>query len=70
MAWLDEWKLRLGYGQTGQQDINGYFPYMPIYTSSYKPGFQYIGPTDSGSTLSILSLTTAISNGRQPPHGT
>ncbi len=44
VAWLDEWKLRLGYGQTGQQDINGYFPYMPIYTSSYKPGFQYIGP--------------------------
>ncbi len=43
-AWLDEWKLRLGWGQTGQQDIGSYFAYMPIYTSSYKPGFQYIGP--------------------------
>ncbi len=43
-AWLDEWKLRLGWGQTGQQDIGSYFAYMPIYTNSYKPGFQYIGP--------------------------
>jgi iron complex outermembrane receptor protein len=44
VAWLDESKLRLGWGQTGQQDIGSYFPYMPIYTNSYQPGFQYIGP--------------------------
>ncbi len=44
VAWLDETKLRLGWGQTGQQDIGSYFPYMPIYTNSYQPGFQYIGP--------------------------
>ena len=44
VSWLDEWKLRLGWGQTGQQDIGSYFPYLPLYTNSYKPGFQYIGP--------------------------
>ena len=44
VAWLDEWKLRLGWGQTGQQDIGSYFPYLPLYTNSYKPGFQYVGP--------------------------
>ncbi|MDD5825165.1 MAG: TonB-dependent receptor, partial [Prevotellaceae bacterium] len=32
--WLDEFKLRLGWGQTGQQDINGDFRYTPLYTIS------------------------------------
>ncbi|MDE6228115.1 MAG: TonB-dependent receptor [Muribaculaceae bacterium] len=41
--WLDEFKLRLGWGETGQQDIGSYFPYMPIYTDSYIGGFQYPG---------------------------
>ncbi|MDE6554187.1 MAG: TonB-dependent receptor [Muribaculaceae bacterium] len=44
---LDEFKLRLGWGQTGQQSLDGlansYFPYLPLYVNSYKPGFQYIG---------------------------
>ncbi|MDE6577565.1 MAG: TonB-dependent receptor [Muribaculaceae bacterium] len=40
--WLDEFKLRLGWGETGQQDIGGYFPYLPIYVNSYTPGFQYV----------------------------
>lgn len=53
VAWLDEWKLRLGWGQTGQQDIGGYFPYMPIYVNSYKPGFQYPGLT-AGSWIEPL----------------
>ena len=44
---LNEWKLRLGWGQTGQQDINSLFPYMAVYTLSnsgnalypaYRPG--------------------------------
>ena len=43
VAWLDELKLRLGWGETGQQDIGSYFPYMSTYASSYKPGFQYPG---------------------------
>lgn len=32
-GWMNELKLRAGYGITGQQDLNDdYFPYMPIYT--------------------------------------
>ena len=42
---LNEWKLRLGWGETGQQEIGGYFPYMPVYqisgtnTSFLYPGY-------------------------------
>ena len=32
--WLDELKLRLGWGMTGQQDIKGEFLYVPLYTQS------------------------------------
>ena len=32
-GWLNELKLRAGYGVTGQQDLgNDFFPYIPIYT--------------------------------------
>ncbi|MDE6287195.1 MAG: SusC/RagA family TonB-linked outer membrane protein, partial [Muribaculaceae bacterium] len=40
---LTEWKLRLGWGETGQQDIGSYFPYMPVYTISSNNFFQYPG---------------------------
>jgi iron complex outermembrane receptor protein len=39
---INDLKLRLGWGVTGQQDIGSYFPYLPTYTESYKQGFQYI----------------------------
>ena len=39
---LNEAKLRLGWGVTGQQDIGQYFGYLPVYTSSTNQGFQYI----------------------------
>ncbi|MCM1033408.1 MAG: TonB-dependent receptor [Odoribacter sp.] len=42
-TWLNEWKLRLGWGQTGQQDVQSYFPYLPIYTISNTIGFLYPG---------------------------
>lgn len=33
--WINELKLRLGYGVTGQQRIGqGNYPYLPVYTSS------------------------------------
>ncbi|MCC8071221.1 MAG: TonB-dependent receptor [Bacteroidales bacterium] len=38
----NEWKLRLGWGVTGQQDIGLDFPYMPTYTVSSSQGFQYV----------------------------
>lgn len=31
---MNEFKLRLGWGKTGQQSVGGYFPYMPIYQQS------------------------------------
>lgn len=31
---LSDLKVRLSYGQTGQQDIGGYHPYLPLYTIS------------------------------------
>ena len=39
---LNEAKLRLGWGVTGQQDIGQYFGYLPVYSSSTSQGFQYI----------------------------
>ena len=43
-SWLNDFKLRLGWGETGQQDIGQYFAYLPIYTESYQLGFQYLNP--------------------------
>ncbi|MDE6561178.1 MAG: TonB-dependent receptor [Muribaculaceae bacterium] len=31
---MNDFKLRLGWGQTGQQSVGGYFPYMPLYIQS------------------------------------
>ncbi len=31
---MNEFKLRLGWGITGQQSVGGYFPYMPVYNAS------------------------------------
>ncbi len=35
---MNECKLRLGWGVTGQQDIGSFFPYMPIYLASTSTG--------------------------------
>ncbi len=44
---LTDLKLRLGYGVTGQQDIGGFYPYLPRYTAGldnaqYQFGNQFI----------------------------
>lgn len=36
---MNEFKLRLGWGITGQQAVGGYFDYMPIYTQSTQGSF-------------------------------
>ena len=43
---ISELKLRFGYGQTGQQDVGGYYPYLPSVSLSnanaqYQLGNQY-----------------------------
>ena len=51
--WLDEWKLRLGWGLTGQQDVGTYLPYVAVYTAasqgSYYPSL--IGARDANGNL-------------------
>ena len=36
---MNEFKLRLGWGQTGQQSVGGYFDYMPTYATSLTGSF-------------------------------
>ncbi|MEZ3591747.1 MAG: TonB-dependent receptor [Muribaculaceae bacterium] len=52
--WMNDFKLRLGWGKTGQQDVGGEFPYMPLYTQSYQQGFQYLDPNGSGQWINPL----------------
>ncbi len=41
---ISEMKLRLGYGTTGQQEINrGDYPYIPVYTPSTNGAFYQFG---------------------------
>ena len=54
-GWLNDFKLRLGWGETGQQDLNGlYFPYLPVYTESYQNGYHYLDPNGSGQWINPL----------------
>ena len=54
-SWLNDFKLRLGWGQTGQQDLGGlYIPYIANYTNSYKNGFHYLDPNGSGEWINPL----------------
>ena len=53
-GWLNDFKLRLGWGETGQQEVGSYFPYLPIYSESYTLGFQYLDPTGTGMWINPL----------------
>ena len=53
-------KLRAGWGQTGQQDMNyNYFPYLPTYLGSNIGSYYYFGNT-SYSPVSPLFYTTLL----------
>jgi iron complex outermembrane receptor protein len=39
---VSDLKLRLGYGETGQQDIGGFYPYLARYNLSVNPESTYI----------------------------
>ncbi len=45
---MNDFKLRLGWGETGQQEIGSYFPYLPIYTISSNNNFMYPGYLNPG----------------------
>lgn len=53
-GWLNDLKLRLGWGQTGQQEMDDYFPYISKYTLSYQNGFKYLNPDGSGVWINPL----------------
>ncbi len=54
-GWLNDFKLRLGWGQTGQQELDGeFFPYIPKYLLSYQSGFHYLDPTGTGNWINPL----------------
>ncbi len=54
-GWLNDFKLRLGWGQTGQQELYGeFFPYIPKYLLSYQSGFHYLDPTGTGNWINPL----------------
>jgi len=53
-GWLNDFKLRLGWGQTGQQEMDDYFPYVPKYLLSYQNGFHYLDPTGTGKWINPL----------------
>lgn len=44
---MNDLKLRLGWGVTGQQDINSYYPYLATYQSALQAG-SYPSPDGSG----------------------
>ncbi len=50
---MNDFKLRLGWGVTGQQDINSYFPYMATYAISQQYGY-YPSPSGDGTWISPL----------------
>lgn len=56
ISWLDNLKLRVSYGETGQQDINNNYGYMPVYNIS-NPGAYYL----MGANISPCIVLKAIS---------
>ena len=51
--WMNEFKLRLGWGVTGQQDIGQFFPYMAVYQTSIQ-GSYYPSLNGNGSYMTTL----------------
>ena len=52
--WMNEFKLRLGWGETGQQDIGSYFPYLPVYTISSNNQYMYPAYNANGVWINPL----------------
>ena len=46
ISWWNEFKLRLGWGKTGQQDIGSDFYYAPLYVKSNSYAMYRFGNTD------------------------
>ena len=56
--WLNDLKLRLGYGITGQQDLNmGDYPYMPTYDISKQYAYATLGEVATDEKLAELTAS-------------
>ena len=53
VSWLDELKLRLGWGETGQQSLGDSFLYLPIYVWSMGNDKQYPAYGENGWTMPL-----------------
>lgn len=51
VSWLSDLKLRLGWGITGQQEIGGYYDYIPVYSQSKEHAFYPIGTDANGNFI-------------------
>ncbi len=60
--WMNDLKLRLGWGVTGQQDVNSYFPYLPIYIQASGNGHQYLDPSGNGQWIQPIYPQAYTSN--------
>ncbi len=67
---MNEFKLRLGWGVTGQQDVGGWFPYIATYTQSTQGSFypnmytgQYLIDPTKGLDPSNIAGNTYYPNG-------
>lgn len=58
---MNEFKLRLGWGVTGQQSVGGYFPYMPVYVQSTQ-GSYYPNMFDGSYGSDNLTLYPGVYN--------
>ncbi len=55
-AYMNELKLRAGYGITGQQDLGeDYFPYLPVYGVSTDLNGRYPNPLGTGDPVMIVT---------------
>lgn len=50
---VNDLKLRLSWGKTGQQAVGGYYPSIPVYVISHKPGL-YPNPNGDGTWIEPL----------------
>lgn len=66
---MNEFKLRLGWGVTGQQDVGGWFPYMATYSQSTQGSFypnMWTGTYLKDPNLAINAPGNVISNTYYP----
>lgn len=66
---MNEFKLRLGWGVTGQQDVGGWFPYMATYSTSSQGSFypnMWNGQYLKNPALGVTDPSNIISNTYYP----